>query len=51
MGLKDIMMAKEIILMANGKNKAAAIYQLVKGLKSEEWPATILQTIQMLHSI
>ncbi|HHT39545.1 MAG: glucosamine-6-phosphate deaminase [Acholeplasmatales bacterium] len=43
MGLKDIMMAKEIILMANGKNKAAAIYQLVKGLKSEEWPATILQ--------
>lgn len=43
MGLKDIMMAKKIILLAFGKNKASAINTLVNGKKSENCPATILQ--------
>lgn len=43
MGLKDIMMAKKIILLAFGKNKAEAINTLVNGKQSEECPATILQ--------
>lgn len=42
MGLKDIMMAK-VILLAFGKNKAEAINTLVNGKKSEDCPATILQ--------
>lgn len=44
MGLKDIMMAEKIILLAFGKNKAEAINQLVNGEKTEDCPATILQT-------
>ncbi|ATZ16187.1 glucosamine-6-phosphate deaminase [Entomoplasma freundtii] len=44
MGLKSIMNAKEILLIATGKNKAQAVAQLVKGNLSEEWPCTILQT-------
>ena len=43
MGLKDIMMAKKIILLAFGKNKSEAINLLVNGAKSEDCPATILQ--------
>lgn len=43
MGLKDIMRAKKIILLAFGKNKAEAIKALVNGQKSEDCPATILQ--------
>lgn len=43
MGLKDIMRAKKVILLAFGKNKAEAIYTLVNGKKSEDCPATILQ--------
>lgn len=43
MGLKDIMMAKKVILLAFGKNKAEAINTLVNGKKSEDCPATILQ--------
>lgn len=43
MGLKDIMMAKKIILLAFGKNKAKAINTLINGEKSENCPATILQ--------
>lgn len=43
MGLKDIMMAKKVILLAFGKNKAEAINTLVNGEKSEDCPATILQ--------
>lgn len=43
MGLKDIMRAKKIILLAFGKNKAEAINTLVNGPKSEDCPATVLQ--------
>ena len=43
MGLKNIMNAKEILLIANGKNKAKAVYNLIKGPVTEEVPASILQ--------
>ncbi len=43
MGLKDIMRAKKIILLAFGKNKAEAVSTLVNGDKSEDCPATILK--------
>ncbi|AGY41759.1 Glucosamine-6-phosphate deaminase [Mesoplasma florum W37] len=43
MGLKSIMNAKEIILLATGKNKSEAIKHLVEGEISVEWPCTILQ--------
>ncbi len=44
MGLKDIMMAKEIVLMATGKAKAKPIYELIKGEVSLLWPCTILKS-------
>lgn len=43
MGLKSIMNAKKIVLIATGKNKAKAIYGLIKGPISEEMPCSILQ--------
>lgn len=43
MGLKSIMNAKKIVLIATGKNKAQAIYNLLKGKKSIEVPCSILQ--------
>lgn len=43
MGLKDIMSAKRIILIAFGKNKAQAIKQLINGVEDEAWPVTILK--------
>lgn len=43
MGLKDIMKAKKIILLAFGKNKAEAIKELFEGKQSTNWPVTILQ--------
>ena len=43
MGIKSIMAAKRIILVAFGKNKADAVYQMVKGLVTEDLPASILQ--------
>lgn len=43
MGLKNIMNAKKILIMANGANKAKAVYGLVKGKVTEEVPASILQ--------
>lgn len=43
MGLKNIMDAKQILLIANGKNKAQAIYNMIKGPVTEEVPASILQ--------
>lgn len=43
MGLKSIMQAKEIILIATGANKAEAVFHLVKGEVSEQWPCSILQ--------
>ena len=43
MGLKSIMNARKIVLIATGKNKAKAIYNLLRGPKTEEVPCSILQ--------
>ena len=43
MGLSNIMAAKKIVIMANGANKAKAVWGLVKGEVTEEVPASILQ--------
>lgn len=43
MGIKNIMNAKEIILIASGKNKAEAVNKLVNGEVTEDFPASILQ--------
>ena len=37
------MRAKKILLIATGANKADAVYGMIKGAKSEECPASILQ--------
>ena len=43
MGLKNIMNAKKILILANGANKAKAVYGLVRGEVTENVPASILQ--------
>jgi len=43
MGLKSILKAKEIVLIALGKNKQKAIYELVNGEVTENLPASILK--------
>lgn len=43
MGIKNIMNAKKILVVANGINKADAVYEMVKGKVNESCPATILQ--------
>ncbi|KEH93956.1 glucosamine-6-phosphate deaminase [Clostridium botulinum] len=43
MGIKTIMNAKKIILLANGKNKADAIFKTVNGKIDPNIPASILQ--------
>ncbi len=43
MGIKNVMDAKKILLVANGKNKAQAIYNMVKGEINENCPASVLQ--------
>ena len=43
MGLKNIMNAKKILILANGVNKAKAVYGLVKGEVTENVPASVLQ--------
>ena len=43
MGLKSIMNAKKIVLIATGKNKAKAIKNLLRGPKTEDVPCSILQ--------
>ena len=43
MGLKSIMNARKIILVATGKNKAKAVYGLIKGPITEDMPCSILQ--------
>ena len=42
-GLASIMRAKKIILIATGANKAAAVYGMIKGPKTTDCPASILQ--------
>ena len=43
MGLKNIMHAKKVLILANGANKAKAVYGLVHGPVTESLPASILQ--------
>ena len=43
MGIANIMNAKKILVVANGANKAQAVYQMIKGEVSENCPASILQ--------
>ena len=43
MGLASIMKAEKIIVIATGANKADAVYGMVKGPKSPDCPASILQ--------
>ncbi len=43
MGLKNIMNAKKVLILANGENKAKAVYGLVKGEVTENLPASVLQ--------
>jgi len=43
MGIKTIMMAEHVILLANGRNKAEAVYKAVCGDVTPEAPASILQ--------
>ena len=44
MGIKSIMQAKEILLIASGASKAEAIKAMLEGPVTEEMPASILQT-------
>ncbi len=43
MGLASIMRAKKIIVIATGANKAEAVYGMLKGPKTTDCPASILQ--------
>lgn len=43
MGIKNIMNAKRILVVANGANKADAVYKMVKGEITPECPASVLQ--------
>ena len=43
MGIKDILRAKKILLVASGKNKAMAIKEMLEGKIREDVPCTILQ--------
>ena len=43
MGLQSIMKARKIVLIATGKNKAKAVYGLIKGEINEDMPCSILQ--------
>ena len=43
MGIKQIMQAKKVLILASGSNKADAVYKMVKGVVTEEVPASVLQ--------
>lgn len=43
MGISEICQAKKVLLVANGKNKADAVYAMVSGKVSEDCPASVLQ--------
>lgn len=43
MGISNVMNAKKILMVANGKNKAEAVKAMVKGPIDEKCPASILQ--------
>ncbi len=44
LGLKHLMEARKVLLLANGAKKAAVIKQAVEGPVSEKFPASIIQT-------
>ncbi|MDP2950865.1 MAG: glucosamine-6-phosphate deaminase [bacterium] len=44
MGLANILLSKEIILLASGENKAKAVWALARGHLTEDWPCSILQS-------
>ena len=43
MGIKQIMQAKKVLILASGANKAEAVYKMVKGMVTEQVPASVLQ--------
>ena len=43
MGLKNIMNAKKILILASGENKAKAVYGMIHGEVTESLPASVLQ--------
>ena len=43
MGIRHIMQAKRILILASGANKAEAVYKMAKGQVTEEVPASVLQ--------
>jgi len=43
MGISTIMKARKIIVLASGKEKAEAIFHLVKGKATKRWPITSLK--------
>ena len=43
MGIRQIMQAKKILILASGANKADAVYKMVKGEVTEAVPASVLQ--------
>jgi glucosamine-6-phosphate deaminase len=43
MGIKNIMRAKHIVLLASGKEKSEAVYQMLYGEVTQDLPASILQ--------
>ena len=46
MGIKTIMLARKVILLASGKNKSEAVYKAVCSSVSPAAPASILQLHQ-----
>ena len=44
MGIATILKARQIVLLATGKEKAMAVRHLIEGPISAMWPATVLQT-------
>lgn len=43
MGIRQIMQAKKILILASGANKSEAVYKLLKGEVTEKVPASVLQ--------
>ena len=43
MGIRHIMRAKRILILASGANKAEAVYKMAKGPVTEDVPASVLQ--------
>lgn len=43
MGIKQIMQAKKVLILASGANKADAVYKMVRGTVTESVPASVLQ--------